>query len=94
MVHQTNAVGAVLHEGPEALLAAPQRVLRLLARGDVPQVRGEEPPAIELHGGDGQLDRELGAVGAPAHELHPFSDDGGLPGDEVAGQTAVVRFTQ
>ena len=68
--------------------------LLVLALGDVPDVAGEAGRAGQVDAGDGQLERELGPVGAHPCELHAAVEHRPVPGGEEAGQPGAVALAQ
>jgi hypothetical protein len=71
-----------------------QGLVGLLALGDVADDTGEHHPVGRLPHADGQLDRELAAVGPQGGQLHDLAGQLGLAGVADAGDACLVQLPQ
>ena len=63
-------------------------------RGQVAQMRSEQPPFRQAHLGDCQLHREGFAVCACAFDLDPFADNAGVPTRQVSREPVGMALAQ
>ena len=68
------------------------QALRPLGVRDVTELGGEERLALHVRARDGDLGRDVRAVGAAGRDLHALAEDGTAAGGEVAGQGAAPRM--